>query len=39
MAQQTAVEWLIEQLEVFVTLDEELTKRQKNSYINFLENV
>ena len=25
MAQQTAVEWLIEQLEVFVTLDEELT--------------
>jgi len=25
MAQQTAVSWLIEQLEVFVTLDEELT--------------
>ena len=25
MAQQTAVDWLIEQLEVFVTLDEELT--------------
>ena len=25
MKQQTAVEWLVEQLEVFVTLDEELT--------------
>ena len=25
MAQQTAVSWLIEQLEVFVTIDEELT--------------
>ena len=25
MAQQTAVEWLIEQLEVFITFDEELT--------------